>query len=434
MAFALYTCYKFAMTIKRIETGKLRADWIYLLVAFFDGVVVKVTFTMSAIYRVEVVGMDPLELVLLGTVLEASVFLFEIPTGVIADVYSRRLSIIIGTAMMGVGFMLEGALPVVSIVMFSQVVWGIGWTFISGARTAWITDEVGVERAGKLFLRDQQLYHIGSLLGIGIAVPIARISLKLPYFIGGGLFIVLAVILILFMPETGFHRKPKEEREGFSDLIGTMRSGISTIRTRSTLVWFSLIALFVGLYSEGWDRLTEPHLLANHSFPDLFGNPMSAVEWFAILNVTVSLLVIAANQTASHAVKSNHPRRIAGILQLLYGGMFTSMIGFALAGQFWAAIGFMLLFDTLRGVTFPLSQAFINHYVESKVRATVLSMTGQIDAFGQIAGGPVVGMVGRLVSMPAAILTSAVILFPAIPLFSILLKADKRESQAREAG
>ena len=48
-------------------TNNRRAQWIYLLMAFADGVVGKVTFTMSAIYRVDVVGLDVLELVLLGT-------------------------------------------------------------------------------------------------------------------------------------------------------------------------------------------------------------------------------------------------------------------------------------------------------------------------------------------------------------------------------
>ncbi|HAY85064.1 MAG TPA: hypothetical protein DCY42_09115, partial [Chloroflexi bacterium] len=146
------------MTIYQKETGKLRADFIYLLMAFLEGAVAKITFTMSTIYRVNVVGMDVLQLVLLGTVLETSVFLFEVPTGVVADLYSRRLSVIIGTFLMGLGFMLEGALPVVAIVMLAQLVWGFGWTFISGARSAWITDEVGVERAGKLFMRAQQIY------------------------------------------------------------------------------------------------------------------------------------------------------------------------------------------------------------------------------------------------------------------------------------
>jgi DHA3 family tetracycline resistance protein-like MFS transporter len=51
-------------------------------------------------------------LVLVGTVLEPSVFIFEIPTGIVADVYSRRLSIIIGQVLIGLGFMVEGLFPV----------------------------------------------------------------------------------------------------------------------------------------------------------------------------------------------------------------------------------------------------------------------------------------------------------------------------------
>jgi len=404
-----------------------RAVLIFLIMAFFDGVVGKVTFTMSAIYRVNVVGLDVLQLVLLGTILETSVFIFEIPTGVVADLYSRRLSVIIGTFLMGLGFMLEGSLPVVAVVMLAQVVWGFGWTFISGALSAWITDEVGVERAGKLFMRDQQLYHIGSLIGIVLAVPIARVSLQLPYFIGGGLKVLLAILLILFMPETGFKPTPKEERETFKHFFSTMSAGFNTIRNRTTLVWFSLIALFVGLYSEGWDRLTEPHLLKNFSFPDIMGIAMGPVEWFAVLNIAGSLLVIAANQVANRRSDTGDPLRLAGILQGLYAVMVVSMVGFALVGNFWAAIGFMLLFDMLRGVTSPLSGAFVNHFVESKVRATVLSMTGQIDAFGQMAGGPIIGFVGRLISLPAAILTSAAILMPSVPLFGLLLKAEKNE-------
>jgi DHA3 family tetracycline resistance protein-like MFS transporter len=433
MAFALYTCYKFVMTTKRKETSKLRPVWIYLFIAFLSGIVWEVTFTMSAIYRVNVVRLDVLELVLLGTALELSVFLFEIPTGVVADLYSRRMSVIIGTFLMGFGFILEGALPIFATVLLAQVVWGLGWTFISGAEQAWITDEVGVEQAGKLFLRGRQFLQVGTLIGIILAVPLARISLQLPYFVGGGLNLFLGLVLIFFMPENGFQPKPKEEREGFGDFIKTIRSGVTAIRTRTTLVWFSLIALLVGLYSEGWDRLKEPHLLTNHTFPDLFGLSLGPVEWFAILGGSGSLLVIIASQIARRGMGNGNPRRLAVILQGLYAMMVVSMIGFTLSGQFWAAISFMLIFDTLRGITFPLSQAFVNHYVESRIRATVLSMTEQIDAFGQVAGGPVVGMVGRLVSMPAAILTSAVILFPAVPLFSKLLKADKRESQAQEA-
>ena len=64
--------------------------------------------TVSSVYRITEAGLDPLQLILVGTVLEFTVFIAEVPTGVLADVYSRRLSLIVGFALVGIGFMLEG--------------------------------------------------------------------------------------------------------------------------------------------------------------------------------------------------------------------------------------------------------------------------------------------------------------------------------------
>jgi len=90
-------------------------------------------FTVNLLYLATVVGLSPLQLVLVGTVLEATCFLFEVPTGIVADLYSRRLSIIIGFLLIGAGFILEGSVPTFAAVLATQVLWGIGYTFTSGA-------------------------------------------------------------------------------------------------------------------------------------------------------------------------------------------------------------------------------------------------------------------------------------------------------------
>jgi len=54
------------------------------------------TWVVMAVYLVSELDLSPLQLVLMGTAMEAAVFVFEIPTGVVADMYSRRLSLIIG--------------------------------------------------------------------------------------------------------------------------------------------------------------------------------------------------------------------------------------------------------------------------------------------------------------------------------------------------
>ena len=75
---------------------RIPAYTIYLVIQGSFGMFFTMMALVSAIYRVESAGLDPLQLVLVGTVLETTVFLFEIPTGIVADVYSRRLSVIIG--------------------------------------------------------------------------------------------------------------------------------------------------------------------------------------------------------------------------------------------------------------------------------------------------------------------------------------------------
>src|SRR5919199_4924835 len=123
------------------EVNDLRAYPIYLGIKGFSALFMAMWATVASVYRIEVVGLDPLRLVLLGTALEVTVFLFEVPTGVLADTYGRRRSVITGCILMGCGFALEGAIPRFIAVLAAQAVRGVGYTFISGALEAWIADE-----------------------------------------------------------------------------------------------------------------------------------------------------------------------------------------------------------------------------------------------------------------------------------------------------
>ena len=75
------------------------------------------------------------------------------------------------------------------------------------------------------------------------------------------------------------------------------------------------------------------------------------------------------------------------------------------------------LINIAREIIGPVYTAWVNQRLDSKVRATVLSMSGQVDAIGQILGGPGVGMIGKLVSVRAALLASGIILSPALALY-----------------
>ena len=170
-------------------------------------------------------GLNPLQLVLIGTALEVSTFLLEIPTGVVADVYSRRLSVIIGTALIGVSWMLAGSIPFFVAILLSQFIGGAGHTFLSGAAQAWIADESGETLASKAYMRGAQVGQVCSLIGIVVSTGLAHLQLNLPTIVGGGLFIGLAIFTAFTMPEVGFQPIPQQERTSWKAMGDTFREG-----------------------------------------------------------------------------------------------------------------------------------------------------------------------------------------------------------------
>jgi DHA3 family tetracycline resistance protein-like MFS transporter len=70
--------------------------------------------------------------------------------------------------------------------------------------------------------------------------------------------------------------------------------------------------------------------------------------------------------------------------------------------------------SVLRNVQIPLQTAWVNQKLDSQVRATVHSMFGQVDAIGQVMGGPIVAVIASVGSAVAALVTSSLLLIPAL--------------------
>src|SRR5215213_1980833 len=103
---------------------KFDAYKLYLGLQFFTGLFFSMIFVVASLYEATVAGLSGLQLVLVGTTLEVAVLLFEVPTGIVADAYSRRASIIIGFFLMGIGFLVEGYFPIFGMILLTQVLWG----------------------------------------------------------------------------------------------------------------------------------------------------------------------------------------------------------------------------------------------------------------------------------------------------------------------
>ncbi len=398
---------------------KLPATTVYMALTAASTLFSYSVFAVSAIYRVTVADLNPLQLVLVGTALKTTIFLCEIPTGVLADVYSRRLSIIIGTILIGAGLMLEGMEPTFLAILLAQVLWGIGYTFTSGAQQAWIADQVGEEAAHHVFLQGAQVSQVGGIFGTFLGVGLASYRLGLPIVASGALYLGLALFLALFMPERGFTSRPEHPLAAWRAIRFTLHKGLHLVRRQPVLMILLGVGGFHGIASEGLDRLWEMHFLQNFAFPDL--GRLEPIVWFGLINAIASILSILGVELVRQRVKVNH-LAAAKILFTIDSLLIISLITFSQAQSFEWALAACWATDLLRAANEPVYIAWINQKLDSTTRATAFSISSQVSAIGQILGGPVIGVIANDLSVRAAIAASGVILVPVLLLYLRTLK------------
>jgi DHA3 family tetracycline resistance protein-like MFS transporter len=412
---------------------RLDALKVYYGIEFFEDIGRHAAFTVMAVYLVRDVGLNPLELVLIGTVGEISYFLLEVPTGAIADSYSRRASVILGLVVGGASMIVIGLTQDYRVLLFGSVLWGLGSALQSGAYEAWITDEHGIDGITGVFLRGAQFAYSGAIVGAILGVAVATQDLAAALFVGGAVTIATGVVCILVMPERGFQPRPAAERLSTArELKRNAVAGARLIRGHHILLLIVGITFFFGAASEGLDRLWEAHLIRDVGLPELWG--LDPVVWFGVFNVVglAAGVVITRLLVPRFAYAGN--AQLAAALLVVTAILSAGMIVFGLATGFAVAAGAYLVARLARRINEPLYAAWLNRNIEnSSVRATVNSLVGQSDAVGEIAGGPAIGVVGTLSGMRAALVASGLLLTPALALYGRALRRGGREPELEDA-
>ncbi|MDP2327674.1 MAG: MFS transporter [Dehalococcoidia bacterium] len=389
------------------------ASCVYLLVVAFGGAMQALVVVLYALYVVRDVGLSPFQLMIIGTGMEAAALLFEVPTGVVADLVSRRLSVILGYFVIAVGFVLM-AIPEFWSVALGQILWGLGFTFISGAREAWLADEVGEDRAGVLYPRGAR-WRLTAMIAAALAGgAIGLIAPQWTFLVAGvGLGGMVAVLLFV-MPERGWQPVPRGERSSWAAVRGTAVRGLRATRAKPVLVAAFILAALMGMSSESFDRLWGFLLIEEVGMP----GTLNDVVVFTGLYVISQLGGIAVIRLVEHRTALGRARSVTTALLLLNGTIVLAMLAFGLAPVFGVALAAYWLTVWARNAEEPFFTAWVNRGLDPATRATVLSTVSQANALGQIAGGPAFGLIAQLATVRAAIAAAAVVLLPALPLYA----------------
>lgn len=400
-------------------------------------VLVALAQTTSIVYYVTSGHLNPLELVTLGTSVELSYFVMQLPTGVLADLVSRRLCVVLGIVLLGLGLAEQGLSPAFGNLLAGQFVIGLGAALQEGAIDAWIAGELDEERMTPIYLRATQLGLAGGIAGSILSALLASASLRLPLLVGGSAVVLVGLFLGFAMPE---HQTPdrvaraaqsepgsvetdpleqsivgivRVSRQGFTQQLRESKTAIVAVPGFVLLLG---MLFFSGLWSESFDRLWGDYLLKDFHLPVVFG--VEPAGWFSAISIMVSLLGLASTQLAKRWTEDADGRTTGRTLLVLTTLVCIGVFVMAGAHGIALAIGAYLFVQALRPVSYPLVTGWIVGRVHPGVRATVLSARDMLDSGGQIAGGPLVGWIGVLTTIRTALLAGALALLPALALLA----------------
>jgi hypothetical protein len=310
--------------------------------------------------------------------------------------------------------------------------WGLAYTFTSGAEEAWIADEVGADKVGRIFLKGSRVWYVGAVAGLVLQVAIGIYSLRAGVIVGGAVTVIAGLLCLVAMPETGFARKPREERgSALSELKATASTGARYAWAAPVIVLLIGVDFFMGMSSEAFDRLKEAHFLRDVGLPAV--GSLEPVVWFGIFWLVGMVLGFFATGWMLKRFERGGLRVVTTMLFALTALEMVAMFAFAFAGATGLAIVALLAVFFARDLAGPLYTIWLNDQIrDSTVRATVLSISGQANAIGQAGGGPVLGAIGNVWGIRAALATGAAVIAPALALYGRAIAHQGREPELEE--
>ena len=378
---------------------------IYLTHGFMQGVSLGAYSLAAVVWWVVDLELSPFRLVVLGTIMEVVVLVSESPTGVVADVFSRKWSIVVSWLIMGVSQLLSPISGSLTVLLVWQATFGFGFTFQSGADTAWVTDETGTED-DRLVMGRAITMSLGVIVGVLAAMGLAQWSLRGTMVVSGIIAVLFGGFLAVAMTEDNFRPVDRSQRSGVEAMVDTWRRGFRAVRRTRVLRILVVATLLIAMVDETVDRLDFPRM-RELGFPDLDGGDSALL--FGGIWILMTVLALPVMVVVGRRIERSSDRRSA---VLMTGFLVLGTVGVAaMSGTiFVLAVAGWILRDVIREVVDPIGEAWVNRHADSTIRATVISFRSQSMAVGEILGGLALGLVAELVGLQAAFAAGAVLL------------------------
>ena len=384
----------------------------YLVLTLLSTLAASLIWGINTLFLLDA-GLNNTEAFTANAFFTAGEMLFEIPTGVVADTYGRRVSYLLGSLTLLLSttlylFMWQLRAPLWCWAGASMLL-GLGFTFFSGATEAWLVDALtwaGYE--GKLdtvLARGQIVGGIAMLSGAVAGGYIAQwTDLGVPYIVRSALLGLTLVAAWLWMKDLGF--TPERRRGALVEFRGVWLTSLEHGWHNAPVRWLMLAGLCSGGVGIFGFYAAQPFLL------QLYGDPSA----FGIAGLSAA--IVAGAQIASGVVAPYLRKLFARRTSvLLFSGALSVLALWSLSvtTSFTAAVCVLAVWSFVFWIGMPMRQTYLNANIPSAKRATVLSFDNLLTSAGGVVAQPALGRLADRSGYPFSYLVSAVLQLSALP-------------------
>ncbi len=304
----------------------------------------------------------------------------EVPTGLIADRVGRRFSIIVALALQLVGEIVFIFADSYLIFVAVSVIAGIGFAFLSGCFEAMMYDSLKSEgKEGEMQkvsgLNDsfaQLAIIIGSFTGGFIASDLRIESFILVIIITAS-FVAMALIVSFFLREPASEYKRSEQSS-----FALLKDGIGLFKSNRSLQRIVLLYLLATPFINYLLNFYQPYFLVAN-VPGV---------WFGIALSMASLLGVLTSRYA-YLLERRFGVNKGVLMATSLPGIFYILM--AIISHSWVSIALFVFAYSSMNMQKPIFLDYTNRHIESKSRATVLSLISMFSGVYVALMGLVIG-------------------------------------------
>jgi len=331
-------------------------------------------------------GLDCFQVLMLESILALFIFLFEVPTGIFADKFSRKKSIVAGIII----FFIETVMMIFAkgFLMFAVIfaLTGIAVTFMSGSVEALIYDALKKQNQVYLMKKAMGNYGSSSLMGKFIAPVIgayvARELLPVQFIILVYLTLLgvaIAFFVSLTLKDDGGSAIKSENHHP----IRIFLEGLELMRSNKLLMRIILLDIFTTPF------IFELKYLSQQNFK----NAGISITSLGVVFGLALLLSVLAKKYAYKIERSLGMKRAVFFITIVPGACFVSLAFTSNPG--WLIISFVLI-RVLSEVSGPLFSEYRNSHIASANRATSISLVSMLGCFYLMFARLIIGKLANI--------------------------------------